>query len=313
MAACTVFLASCAPPPSTDTWVIAPIEYDNTMDGGAGRDMIDVTYPMPHIASDSVGGFWTESGGSWLHINGEGEAARRFNLEGENAYLRIRGMASITPSTLVVSGGTDGEREDGLWMFDTAHMAWTPLPTEGVVLGDVAVVGTTILYVEVIPGDAGEVTFVVRRYDEDGADPILTPQFDVGDGETVRLTVESDLTIIANTGTQLIAVDATGEAITLSTFAEGLPVSATIADGPTAWAANARGTDQAWDVEGGSSQARRLTETNEYCNPRSIETSEGQISPPLCNIQALEWLDSTTLIVSAGTEDGSVLATVRAP
>lgn len=311
--ACIALLTSCTSTPPPDAWVIAPIEYDNTMDGAVGRDMTDVTYPMPHIASDSVGGFWTESGGSWLHIDEDGEATRRFNLDGENAYLRVRGMASISPSQLVVSGHMDGEWEGGLWMFDTTQMAWTSIPTDGKVIGDVAVVGKTIFYVENLYDAAGDVTFVVRQHDDVAADPVRTPQLDVSDGDTVILSVEPDGTIIANTGTHLFAVDPAGEATEVSEFAPESPVSATSADGLTAWATNARGTDKAWYVEGGSSEARRLTEIDEYCGPRSIETSERQTSPPLCNIQAIEWLDSGTLIVSAGTEGGSVLATVRAP
>jgi hypothetical protein len=293
--------------------VIAPIEYDNTMDGGAGRDMTDVTYPMPHIASDSVGGFWSESGGSWLHIDDEGATTRRFNREGENAYLRVRGMAAISPSQLVVSGHMDGEWEGGLWMFDTTRMAWTAIPTDAEVVGDVAVVGTTIFYVENLYDTAGDVSFVVRRHDDVDTDSVLTPQLDVSDGDTVSLSVTPDLTVIANTGTQLFVVDPAGDATQMSEFEPGTPVSATDFAGRTAWATDARGTNQSWYVDGGSPDARRLIETDEYCGLRSIETSERQTSPPLCDIQAIEWIDSRTLLVSAGTESGSVLATVRAP
>ncbi|MCE7481048.1 hypothetical protein LZG07_03765 [Microbacterium profundi] len=293
--------------------MITPIEYDNSMDGDAGADMLDVTYPMPHIAGDSVGGFWTESAGSWLHIDEDDTATRRFNLDGEKAFLRVRGISAMDSSTLVVSGHVDGEREGGLWLFDTTAMTWTPIATDASIVGDVAVVGRTVFYVEILYDAVGDISFVVRRLDDATADPIVTPQLDVDDGERVKLSVTPDLSVIADTGSRLLAIDSAGEVSQLSEFPAGTPVTTTTTAGTTAWATAPRVTDESWYVDGGSSDARRVIETNEFCDPRSIETSQREVSPPLCNIQAMEWVDANTLIVSAGTEGGSILAKLRMP
>jgi hypothetical protein len=306
-------LTSCASSLPTETWVITPIKYDNSMDDDTGVDMIDVTYPMPHIAGDSVGGFWTESAGSWLHIDEDDAAIRRFNLDGEKAFLRLRGMSAIDASTLVVSGHVDGDRHGGLWLFDTIPMTWTPITTDASIVGDVAVVGGTVFYVENLYDAAGDVSFVVRRLDDAAVDPIVTPQLEIDDGEWVKLSVTPDLSIIANTGTQLLAIDPATGTSQLSEFSAGTPVSATAPAGVAAWATDPRSTHESWYVDGGSSDARRVIEANESCDLRSIETSQREVSPALCNIQAVEWVDADTLIVSAGTEGESILAKVRAP
>jgi len=275
--------------------------------------MIDVTYPMPHITGDSVGGFWTESAGSWLHIDDAETATRRFNLEGEKAFLRVRGISAMNSSTLVVSGHMDGDRQGALGLFDTTAMTWTPIATDASFVGDVAVVGRSVFYVEILYDPFGDASFVVRRVEDATVDPIVTPEVDMGDSESVKLSVTPDLTVIANTGSRLLAIDPAAEVTTLSELSAGIPVSATTSDGVSAWAAVPRVIDESWYVDGGSSDARRVVDTDEFCEPRSIETSQRKVSPPLCNIRAMEWIDANTLLVSAGTEGGSILAEVRVP
>ena len=306
---------SCVPaPPPEDAWVITPIAYDNSPDGTAGRDMVDVTYPMSHLASDSLGGFWTESAGSWLHIDDHERAARRFNLEGEMQFLRVRGISAMDSTTLVVSGHFDGEWEGGLWQFDTTTMTWTDIPTDAaVVVGDVASVGDVILYVEYLYDTSGNVGFVVRRLDEAGDDPVLSPRLDLPAGDDVTMSVTPDLSILANTGSQMLTIDPSGAVTEVAGFTLASPASSVTDEGVSAWATDPHVSKAPWYVDGGSPEARSLIETNEYCDGRSIETSEMDVSPPLCSIHALEWIDRRTLIVSTGTEGGSVLGKLRAP
>jgi len=312
-AALVVLLTSCAPSPPADAWVITPIEYENAMDGDVETKMIDVTYPMSHIAVDTVGGIWTESSGSWLHIDEDDETIRRFNLDGEKAFLRVRAMSAIDSLTLVVSGHMDEDPDGGLWLFDTAAMAWTPIDTDADVVGDVAVVDDTIFYVEHLFSDTGDARFVVRRLDEAIVDPAVTPPLEMKRHEGVKLAVTPDLSIIANTGSRLITIDATGERSQLAEFAEGTPVMATNPAGARAWSTQPRVTEESWHVQGGSVDAHQVVERDAFCDLRSIETSDGKVSPPLCDIRAVEWVDAETLIVSAGTEGGSILAKIRPP
>ncbi|MGX1793404.1 hypothetical protein ACWIDW_10750 [Microbacterium sp. NPDC055312] len=293
--------------------MITPIEYDNAMDGDVETDMIDVTYPMSHIAVDTAGGFWTESSGSWLHIDEDDETIRRFNLEGEKGFLRVRGMSAIDSLTLVVSGHMYEDPDGGLWLFDTAAMAWTPIDADADVVGDVAVLDDTIFYVEYLFSDSGDARFVVRRLDEAIVDPAVTPPLEMRHHEDVKLSVTPDLSIIANTGSRLIAIDETGERSHFAKFAEGTPVMATNPAGARAWSTTPRVAEEPWHVQGGSADAHQVVERDALCDLRSIETSDGKVSPPLCDIRAMGWVDAETLIVSAGTEGASILAKIRPP
>ncbi|MFE1664557.1 hypothetical protein [Microbacterium sp. P02] len=304
-------LSSCAAGPAPDAWVLTPYRYDNSLDGTDGVTMIDVTYPMPHVARDGDGGFWTESAGSWLHLDKDG-SARRFNLEGDMEFLRVRGIVALNSTQLVVSGHVDGDSGGGLWRFDTELMQWTSIPVAATVVGDVGLVGGDLVYVEYLYSDAGDVSFVVRRVGDAKNDSVITPQISVPSGDAVKLSTGSGGALVVNTGAQVLLIDADRTVVEIADFDPATPVSTTNSQGLSAWATDAT-TGQSWFVDGGSPEARRATTTDEYCNPRSIETSSGDVSPPLCNIQALEWMDDHTLIVSAGTENATVLAHIRAP
>lgn len=70
--------------------------------------MIDVTYSMGNMTSDTEGGFWTESVGSWLHISEDGETEHRFNLTGPEPGNVVNAIAGLSPTELVVSHGAEG-------------------------------------------------------------------------------------------------------------------------------------------------------------------------------------------------------------
>ena len=318
VAACvTALLSSCTAAPAADDWVLTPIAYANASDGSPPEPTIDVTYPMPHIAPDTAGGLWTESAGSWLHLEARGEAPRRFNVEGEMASLRVRGIAATDPSTVIVSGGIDGAREGSLWRFDTSSMRWSAISTTATVVGDVALTGGAVAYVEYLVDARGGVSAVIHRLDDRGGDPdadrVVSPVFPVGADGVVELSAAADGTLVANTGTRLLLITPSGGLSEVATLDAAEPLSAASPGGVIAWAVAADRRGGPWFVDGGSPEARRIVEANEDCGARRIAFTDGRVSPALCDLQAMAWIDERTLIVSVGTEGGAVLAKIRPP
>lgn len=87
------------------------MRFDNSMDGEqAGESLIDTTYPM-QLLSDTAGGFWGVSVGSWLHIDASGDAVRRFNLD---EGVPSGAVAAITPArALLLRRGRVGTGSSG--------------------------------------------------------------------------------------------------------------------------------------------------------------------------------------------------------
>ncbi len=135
----------CAPEPPPDAWVLSPVQYDNRMDGDEGLPrLIDTTYPMA-LASDTTGGFWGTSASSYLHVDAEGVAVRRFNLEPGMPDGRI---AAVSPTVLVVSTGTpEPTRPGAVMLFDTEAMSWAEIHRDKRVLGDIAAQGDGVYIV----------------------------------------------------------------------------------------------------------------------------------------------------------------------
>lgn len=322
--ACLVALALAAVPGCASapegSWTIAPIEYDNSLDDDGRVSRIDVTYSMPNVASDGVGGFWTESAGSWLHLDEAGDTLRRFDLEGEMQYLRVRGIAAVDADTLVVSGFQYADGQGGLYLFDTVAMTWAPIPTTPAdssgadlrMIGAVTVVDDDVLYVETRSSSASGMTFVVRRIDATGEDTIVSPELPIGTGQLVRLGAAGEV-IVASTDDLLARISTiTGEA-ELTPLAAGVPTVSASTAGRTAWATEPKEPAGQWDIQGGSGEARDLIEQTENCDLRAVEIDGYGRTPPLCNIQAIAWVDANTLVVTAGTESGTVMGRVELP
>lgn len=282
-AAIVVGAVGCAEYPSASAWVVTPVSFDNAMDDEQGSRVIDVAFPMSQLSNDTKGGFWGESSGSWLHVGRSGETLRRFNLDGEMAYLHVRGLAALSSTRLVVSGYVDGDTRGGLHQFDTRSMTWTPIDAEGEFIGDVATVGDAILYVDYSFSAEGAVSFRLRRIEPDGTIVVLGSAQSATDGELVRLDVSPGGHVLVDTGVE-----------------REEPSTA----------------DGAW-IKGGSGDAHRIIdEQSADCRGHSflIRTAPDVIALPfLCHAQAGAWLDANTLIVSAGSESGAVLARVTLP
>lgn len=137
--AAALTLTGCTVPPAItpdDVWLVSPITFDNAVDGEP-RNLTDVTYSTHSITGDTAGGFWTESAGSWLHIDGDGHTLRRFN---DVLMIEVNSISAVSPTVLVVSR-QGGGLSSGIYLFDTADGTWTPVADSDAASGDVAALG----------------------------------------------------------------------------------------------------------------------------------------------------------------------------
>jgi hypothetical protein len=303
-------LAGCGPIPG-DVWRVEPISYDNALDGDPAS-FTDVTYPMVQMTADTIGGIWTESAGSWLHLDAEGKTVRRFNVEAERAVSTVRGIAALSPTELVVSHDARGDGQ-ALSVFDTESMRWSDLPGGGDWIGDVAVDDGNILYIEYAAPPVVPTPFIVRELNRTtGAVATLAEHDDPLTAEDAKIAVDGgDVYLVTETGT-LLLVD--GRVTAADGGASGgsppyLSVAANgdlIAPDDAAAAVEAQST-----VVGGSAEARRVLELAacEHRDGIAVRQRGALLRfPDICQPRSVAWLDDGSFVASLGNESGAVLA-----
>jgi hypothetical protein len=316
--AAIVGLAGCTTIPA-DAWQLTPIEYDNRIDGTSEPPQLrDTTYPM-RLVSDTAGGLWGESSGSWLHLDADGVAVRRFNLDGDEPRP-VHGFAALTPDLLVVSAPTD-DASGGIHLFDTIDGSWDLLYRDRILLGDLAVHDGDVY---VIAFATGEGTFTVRRVPLDGAGaasdataalpwpgavhPIQSSvAIDIGPDGAFYLATEAERMIIEGDGTVRDRTPSESRTPQVAVGADGTPV----------WSGGDRPSSAvASQVTGGSAEARAVLDRHESCTDDHVVVGSGPDAttlPFLCSPRGAAWLDPETFVVSMGGEDGAVLVRVGVP
>jgi hypothetical protein len=301
--------------PSEDAWTVEPIRYDNALDGQPAS-MTDVTYPMGNLTSDTDGGFWAESAGSWLHISADGETLRRFNLLDGADMRTVRGIAAATPTELVVSHDALGP-DGALSRFDTESMRWEAIPVAGDWIGDVAVLEGAIFYVEYSGPRITPIPFVIRKLEPGGALSTLTPAA----GETFRaehvaIDLDREGNVYVVTESQRLILAASGSVTSREQQDVPHPVVAASPDGSVLWSAGTGPDDLDWRILSASPEARHVIDQHSACADTglAIRSNGADIALPfLCDARSAVWLDENSLALSAGTEGGAVLARVTAP
>ncbi len=313
-------MTGCSPQPGADDWVLTPVRYDNRMEGETGPpDLIDVTFPMG-VTSDTAGGFWGFSSGSWVHIDVDGETVRRFNLDGGAP----RGpVAAISPTVLVLSEEWAGTGIAGrLVVFDTEEMTWTELHRDTRPLGGIAVADEDVYFVA---HALGSEAMTVERLPLDGGEPPVAVTAPVPEIGPSALTAGGDGRIhLATQGTRYTfgpdgALQETAEVS--STF----PAVTANARGDVAWSTQeASGRDVPGFVDGGSEQARSVMESTcasvaQGSGPNTPDRIDLVIGgedirlPLLCAPAGYTWLADGVLLVSVGGEGGATLVRVEPP
>jgi hypothetical protein len=316
--AAVALLAGCAPVPA-DAWRLAPIRYDNRMDDESGpARLTDVTFPM-RLAADTAGGVWGESAGSWLHLDADGVAVRRFNL-GLDAPHPVNGLAALTPELLVVSAPADGA-SGGIHLFDTETGSWELLHSEQGLIGDVAVHDGEIHFVSFATGDD---EFTVRSLDADApatptdATPALPwpgAAYPIEASVAIDVSPEGELHVA--TQAERIVVDGAGTVLDRAPHESIVPVVAVGPDGTAVWSGGSEPQERApFHVEIGSGEAREVIALVDDCASDTlvVGASVGSTTLPfLCSPRGIAWLSADAFLVSVGGESGAVLVRVALP
>lgn len=307
-------LSACASIPD-EAWVVEPIRYDNALDGEDRVDMIDVTYSMGNLTGDTAGGFWTESAGSWLHIASDGEALRRFNLGGAERFTTVRGIAALSPTELVVSHDVL-EPDRVLSRFDTATMSWQNIPAEGHWIGDVAVVGGSILYVQYSTPPAAPTSFVIRKLDPSGALSTLPLPHEGVLATDVEIDADRDGNVYVVTESEKLVLDPSGSVTFREEHGAEHPFVAVNPDGDLLWPSGTPAAELDWRIRDGSAEARAVVDEYSACAGDGVAVDvdgDETALPFLCGASSAAWLDDGSFVLAAGTEAGTVLARVSRP
>lgn len=326
---------------SPEAWRVAPIEFDYSLDGESAR-WTDVTYLTANVTNDTAGGFWTESAGSWLHIDQNGDTLRRFNGE---MYTSVHGISAISPTLLVVSrtyrgAVLEGDLErfldgSGLFLYDTDAETWTKVETDAMTVGDVAAGAEgRIVYVDFLAEMAlgsvpnpsvsnVEIPFAIRAVASDGQQSTLLGP-DAGlTAAAVAIDVDSAGTVYVSTERETFAIGADGTRTPLGTHPGDTPVLAVNSDGAVLArsSTNAGGAtlDLAWTLARGSSAARDVMSAKGDCSRAAgrslsiVQAGRATFLPFSCGTNGAAWLDENTFVLSIGDEGGTILALVTVP
>ena len=312
----------CGAEPPADAWVLAPISYDNRMDGEAGpSDFIDASYPMS-LVSDTAGGFWGVSAGSWLHIDETGAAVSRFNLD---PGAPGGAVDAVTPTVLAVASGEGTPSYPGtILLFDTETMSWEELHRDERALGDIATTSDAVYFVAYTPGES---TFTIEKLAlTPGAKPVtVSPALD-GQGP-VAIDVDNGGMLYVATPTERIILGPDGT-IRSSDPVPSIHPGVSVNDrGDVVWSGQAATTAALPTfVSGGSAEARRIIDSYIECDPNNppfstqgidhltVSSSEESVALPfLCSPSGFTWINDRELVVSVGDEGGAPLVRVTPP
>ena len=310
----------CGAEPPANAWVLAPISYDNRMDGDGGpSDFIDASYPMS-LVSDTAGGFWGVSAGSWLHIDETGAAVSRFNLD---PGAPGGAVDAVTPTVLAVTGEGTPSYPGSILLFDTDMMSWEELHRDERALGDIATTGDAVYFVAYIPGDS---TFTIDKLAlTPGAKPVtVSPALD--GSEEVAIDIDNGTLYVA-TPIERIILGPDGTIRSRDQVRSTHPGVSVNDRGDVVWSGQASTTATVPTfVSGGSADARRIVDSHSECDPRNPPLStqgieqltlssggESVALPFLCSPSGFTWINDRELVVSVGDEGGAPLVRVTPP
>ena len=313
-------------PPSA--WRVMPIEFDNATDGGP-ENRIDVTYSMTNMTDDTAGGFWTESAGSWLHLDSNGDTLRRFNDE---RFATVHGISAISPTILAVSQ-TGGART-GIFIYDTDAETWTRVDVDATTIGDVTA-GTDgqLVFVDflgaMVPEDMNTPPmptdmrpFAIRTVDRNGQQTTVLGSESGPAAAAVAIEIDSVGIVYVSTERETFTIGVDGTRSPMATYPPRKPVLAVNSVGDVLTGASSTEATEGsieWTMPRGSSLARDVIATKGDCSQSAgtgiavLTDTESTSFPFSCNTNGAAWLNDTTFVLSIGDETGTILARVTPP
>lgn len=323
LAGAVMSLTGCTADVPDDAWILSPLSYDNRLDGDVlPGEPIDVAYPMS-LTSDTVGGFWGESVGSWLHVDASGAATRRFNvpLDGDGPES-VGAIAAVSPTEVIVTGGIVSPGDLGsIHLFHTESMTWDLLLPSADAIGDVAVRGDSVYFVSY---DLDASTLTVRRFDlGSSAEPqTVSPAFPGTGPAAIDLDSLGRLYLATQTERMVLAPDGTVESRrAVASTRPGVSVSET---DRVLWSGHDRPpVVLPTFVDGGSNEARSVIEAHTACDEPGYSVDPERVDlltlgygvtaesgPLICEADGFAWLDDERFVLSVGDEGGAPLVVV---
>ena len=255
-------------------------------------DRDDVTFATELVKSDTSGGLWVTSAGTWIHINHAGDKPTPFN-ESRTATSFV----AEDTTRLIVAVNSMEDETNSLYRFDTRKRTWTSLLSTKEWLGDVALMSNGTILFTVFPGGipypAYPQPFEIRTLTPDGTN---TGGFTrSNDGHVVPLPTPSRTNIAAS---PVIAANGRGDLI--SSIAKPAHNAA-------------RRT-----IIGGSDEARSMLVHLSWQDTESelslTKNGSTTLLPFTRGAVAATWLDEITLVfVIGGGGDASVIAKTTIP
>lgn len=336
LGAALLLLAGCAPAASGPAdWTLEPIPFDTALTARPGAaapnsapapepETVDVAFGMSMLAADGAGGFWAESGGSWLHVDAKGRTAARFDVEPDDPLAGIVAMAPVSETRLAV---IRDEGRPALAVLDTRTMKLKDVTgnADDFAFGDLAVHAGDAYVVRYVPRPDAYVDFEVLRISLDGgarqtlytaplsrtdaqrAAPALPPvDVDVDDSGTIRLATPSARIVLRADGTERSSRPQTADR----------PIVAARPDGTALWwGGTSPPSETRGVIAGGSSDARASIESRNACDDddpglrstEALRVGDGDDEHPLpflCGANAAAWTGSSWVVAIGGEGDG---------
>jgi hypothetical protein len=247
-----------------------------------------------------------------VHIDADGEAVRRFNLDVGTPH---GAGAAASPTTLVVSEAQGGpEVATRLVLFDTETMSRTVLHRDRRPLGAVAVAQDAVYFVA---HSLDVEAMTVERIPLHADDPPVRVTAPVPEVGLSALAVDPSGNIYLATQRNRYVFRADGTLRESRQVVSAFPAVAVGEGGEVAWSAPGRSHgDIAAFIRGGSNEARsiierRCTELTRSMDRIEVELRDEEIIlPSLCAPIGFAWLTEGVLLVSIGGEGGAVLVRV---
>lgn len=290
-------LVGCAPA-DRDAWVLTPVVVDHGFD-----EPSDISYTVDRIADDTAGGYWTESAGSWFHIDSDGVTAARFNVG-----FAVDAFAALSPTTLIVSVVGEGMRE-----FDTESqtLSVTSLADEGADAIAVRDDGTVVVVrgghvSDLVPGGA--------------AVPLASDTTFTGDSIAMDIGPKNEVVVASDEG--LTTVSADGSVEREDQRWDGRPIVSIRADGSMVLRAPAGAPRQnpPVRVNGGSDHAREMLlepddDPSIFDGPLMLRSddTDAVLEFTRATCAALALANDEFVFICCGYGDEAVLATVTPP
>ncbi len=323
----TFTASACTPTVAVEDWGIEPIPFG---DNG-------VAFGMSVVAADGDGGFWSGSGGSWLHVGADGAILHRFNIDFGHPLHAIGSVAALSPTELVANRTIRSpDAVPGLSIVDMETLEYTDVPVKPVsetaagdghlevgdfMFGELAVHDGDAYAVRYQPVPQEYLDFEILRIDLDSGERELLHREALAIEESastfpgippVDIDVDADGEMYIATPSYRILLAADGTELSRAPQSATLPIVSVTPDGRALWWGGAEDAAKSTSViVGGSGEQREIIADRDTCDDlirndalRLTVDDTDEPLPFLCGANAADWTGDSWVVAIGGEADG---------